>query len=331
MRNRYKIIILMMIIVLILMLATVGYIILLDLNFIDALYMTIITISTVGYTEVADMTDAAKLFSIFVIVISVGTVGFIVSSIFRFFSEGLVQETWRVKRMEKDIEMLENHFIICGAGETGYHIIKQFMAHGVPFVVIEKDEDVIKELRNDDIYCINDDASYEEVLNKAQINKAKGLITALAKDADNVFVVLTAREMNPNLHIVARAHEENSYKKLRRAGANNTVSPNEIGGKKMAAMMLKPSLSHFMDHLIDTGNISIDMEEVIIRENSSICKKTLKDAKVSEKTGLIVLAIRRYEDEFIFNPTANEVLQPEDRLIVVGEKAQIDKLTELAT
>ncbi|MFH5882042.1 potassium channel family protein [Liberiplasma polymorphum] len=329
MSNRIKIIILLTVIVLLISLATVGYMVIMNISLIDALYMTVITISTVGYTEVAEMSDQAKLFSIAVITISVGTIGYIFSNIFRFFSEGLVKEAWRVKRMQKDIELLENHFIICGAGETGYHIIKEFKNNRVPFVVIDNDELTIQELITDNVLYIKDDATHEDALEKANISKAKGLIATLSKDADNVFVVLTAREMNKNLHIVARAHEENSYKKLKRAGADNTVSPNEIGGKKMAAMMLKPSISLFMDSIIDTGKISIEIEEVRINQTSDICNKTLQSAKISEKTGLIVLAIRK-NDEFLFNPKADEILKPGDYMIVVGEKEQIVNLRKLA-
>ncbi|MFW5865015.1 MAG: potassium channel family protein, partial [Candidatus Izemoplasmataceae bacterium] len=215
MSNRIKIILLGLIIISFIFVAIFGYMILLDISFIDALYMTIITISTVGYQEVAPMSDQAKIFSMFVIITSVGTVGYMLSAIFRFFSEGLVNETWKVKKMEKNIEQLDNHFILCGAGETGQHIIKEFKRQGILFVVIENDDLITQELRNDNILVIKDDATHEDVLEKANIHQAKGLISALSKDADNVFVVLTAREMNKNLHIIARAHEENAYKKLK--------------------------------------------------------------------------------------------------------------------
>lgn len=332
MSNRLKIILLASTIFIFIFTAIIGYMLLLDLTFIDALYMTIITISTVGYQEVAPMTNAAKVFSIFVIITSVGTVGYMISAIFRFFSEGLVKETWKVKKMEKEIEQLRNHFILCGAGETGLHIIKEFKHQKVPFVVIDNNQSITDELRESNILVIKDDATYEDVLEKANIQHAKGLIAALSKDADNVFVVLTAREMNKNLHIIARAHEENAYKKLKRAGADNTVSPNEIGGKKMAAMMVNPSLSRFMDTIIDTGKISISLEEVEIGASSSLCNQTLKEAKISEKTGLMILAIRKKDNnEFLFNPRATEPLKPKDKMIVVGEKEQIDKLKALAS
>ncbi|MCF7931182.1 MAG: NAD-binding protein [Acholeplasmataceae bacterium] len=310
--------------------ATVGYILILDLSFIDALYMTIITISTVGYREVAEMNTLAKWFSIGFILVSVGMVGYLLTTVFRFLSEGNINEAWRKNKMKKEIEKLDNHIIVCGAGETGVHVIKQLKRREVEFVVIENDLDAIENLKEMDVNYIYDDATKEEVLLEARVKHAKGLIACLAKDADNVFVVLTARELNAKMHIVARSHEERSDKKLRRAGANNTVSPDEIGGKKMAAMMLTPNVQYFVDNIIDTKNMSIDMEEIVIKENSELIDKKLRDAKISEKAGLIVLAIRRENDVFIFNPKADEVLRLDDKMIVVGSKEQIKVLKKMS-
>ena len=310
--------------------ATIGYILILDLSFIDGLYMTIITISTVGYREVTAMTAQGKLFSILVIVISLGLVGYLLSEIFKFFSEGNINETWRKNKMKKEIAKMNQHIIVCGAGETGLHVIKQLIRKEVEFVVIENDEEVIEKLKELNVKYIDDDATSEEVLTEAGVKVAKGLITCLAKDADNVFVVLTARELNKSLHIVARAHEERSDKKLRRAGADNTVSPDEIGGKKMASMMINPHVQYFVDNIIDTKNVSIDMEEVSINEESELIGKKLRDAKISEKAGLIVLAIRRDNDQFIFNPKADEVLTLDDKMLVVGSKEQIKILRHMS-
>lgn len=310
--------------------ATIGYMLILDLTFINALYMTIITISTVGYREVTEMNTLSKWFTIGLILVSVSMIGFLLSTVFRFLSEGSINEAWRKNKMKKEIEKLSNHFIICGAGETGIHVIKQLKRREVDFVVIENDLIAIENLKEMGVYYIFDDATKEEVLLEARVKEAKGLIAVLAKDADNVFVVLTARELNPKMHIVARSHEERSDKKLRRAGANNTVSPDEIGGKKMAAMMLSPNVQYFVDNIIDTKNMSIDMEEIVIKEESELIDKRLRDAKISEKAGLIVLAIRRENDVFIFNPKADEVLRLDDKMIVVGSKDQIKVLKKMS-
>lgn len=310
---------------------TLGYMILLNLSFLDGLYMTIITISTVGYTEVAEMTKAAQIFSIVLIITSVGTVGFVISRIGYFFKEGHLYEVWRKSKMEKDIQALDRHYIICGSGETGKYIMNAFKNRAEKFVVIDKDPETIEELKEMGCNYIMGDATHEDVLQHAGIDKAAGLVASLSKDADNVFVVLTARQMNAQLNIVARAIEPNAHTKLKRAGADHTVSPNEIGGRKMAAMLLKPSITYFMDSIIHTEDITLDLEEIQVSPQSTLCKKPLKEARISSKTGLIVLAIRKEKDErFRFNPGAEEMLDPNDKLIVIGQHEQIETLRDLA-
>ncbi len=292
--------------------------------------MTVITISTVGYGEVVDLNTAGQIFTIIVIIFTISIFGYLISVIFRIISDGVINQNWRKHRMIKTIEKLKNHIIVCGSGETGIHVIKQLMMKGIDFVVIENDEQAIETLKSLEINYIYNDATREEALIEANIENAKGLITCLAKDADNVFVVLTARELNKKLHIIARAHEERSDIKLKRAGANQTVSPDEIGGKKMASLMVNPHVQFFVDNIIDTKNITIDMEEVTIHEGSELIDKKLSEAKISERAGLIVLAIRKNEDEFIFNPKAKEILRFDDKMLVVGSKEQIAILRKMA-
>lgn len=321
----------LIVVILFFVIAVVGFMVTLHLSFIDALYMTVITISTVGYESIGEMGTAGKIFSIFVIVVSVGIIGYLLSEIFRFLSEGNINESWRFKKMNKEIEKLENHIIVCGAGESGSHVIKELIKKNANFVVIENDPDVIYELKEQNCLYIEDDATNEEALIQAKIHDARGLITTLPTDADNVFVVLTARVLNPKLHIISRSHEVSSRNKLIRAGANNVVSPDEIGGKKMANLMLSPHIQFFVDNIIDTKNVSIDMEEVVIHPESELINKKLRNSGIADKAGLIVLAIRRGEDEFIFNPKADEILNVDDKMIVVGSKEQIKKLEGMAS
>lgn len=310
--------------------ATIGYMLILHIGFIDALYMTVITVSTVGYREVVDLNEGAKLFTILLIVTSVSLIGYLFSQIFRYLSEGHINEAWRKKKMEKEIANLNQHYVICGAGETGIHVIRSMMRRDVKFIVIENDELQIELLKEMNTLYIFGDATKEETLTEAHVERAKGLITCLAKDADNVFVVLTARGLNKQLKIIARYHDKNSDKKLRRAGANHAVSPDEIGGKKMASIMLNPQVQYFVDNIIDTKNLSFNMEEIQINEGSELIAKQLKDAKISEKAGLVVLAIRRANDLFIFNPKADEILSKEDKMLVIGSKKQISILRTMA-
>ncbi len=273
--------------------------------------MTVITISTVGFSEVAAMDSTAKMFSVFLIFLSLGTVGYLFSSIVSSLLEGDLKLAWRRRRMEKDMIKLKNHYIICGAGETGLNAIKQFQKSSVNFLVIEKEEEKVKELLEENIYVIHGDSTDGDTLDKARISFAKGLITTLPNDADNVYTVLTARSKNDDLYIVSRAIEKNADIKLKKAGANNTISPNEIGGNRMAALMLRPTVISFLDIMTHAGEVVLDLENVTIEKNSSIKDKTLRQAKIPEKTGLIILAIRKKtNDDWIFNPnsTASEAL-----------------------
>ena len=279
--------------VFLLLFGTVGYKVLLEVSFLDAIYMTVITISTVGYAEVAQMDSVAKLFSIFLIFISIGTVGYLFSSIMSSFLEGDLKVIWRKKRMEKDILKLNDHYVVCGAGETGINAIKQFQKSKVDFVVIEKDKDKVDELIADGVLVVHGDSTSDAILKKARVAHAKGLISALPNDAENVYTVLTARSKNNDLYIVSIAIEANSDDKLKRAGANNTISPNEIWGSRMVALMLRPTVISFLDIMTHAGDIILDLENVIVKKDSTIKNKTLREAKIPEKTGLIVLELEK--------------------------------------
>ncbi|SES94123.1 potassium channel family protein [Anaerobranca gottschalkii] len=312
-------------------LATIGYSYLLDVSLIDALYMTVITISTVGYGEVAEMTPTAKLFSIFVIFSGLGMVGYIFTSIGAYLIEGIFNEMWRKRQMQRKIEQLKDHYILCGAGDTGESVITEFQKAKVPFIVIDRREEKVNELIKEGVLALQGDATHEDDLAKCRIKWAKGLISTLATDADNVFTVLTAREMNPDLYIISRAIEKNSRQKLIRAGANNTISPNEIEGKRMAALLLKPTIISFLDIITHAGDVELDLEDVIICCDSQLAGTKLKDAKIPEKTGLIVLAIKKgAENQLHFNPSPNDVLNPGDVMVVLGREEQIGKLREIA-
>jgi voltage-gated potassium channel len=308
-----------------------GYRLLLDVGIIDALYMTIITISTVGYTEVAKMTPEAKIFSIVLIIISLGTVGYAFSRIVSSLMEGVIRKAIRRRMMERKISDYDNHYILCGAGETGWHAMKRFQKSNVNLVVIDKDEDVVAELLEEGVPVIMGDATMDETLVRAGIERAKGLICSLSKDADNVFTVLTARELNKNLYIVSRAIDKNSHDKLKRAGANNTISPDEIGGSRMAALMLRPNVISFLDIITHAGEVVLDLEDVVICDTSPITNQTLREVRIPEKTGLIVLAIKKNTHKKLqFNPHSDEVLEVGDTMIVLGTQDQIKTLRRLA-
>lgn len=233
--------------------------------------------------------------------------------------------------MESSITELKNHYIICEAGETGQNAIKQFKRSSVPFVVIDKDENKINELIENNIYSILGDATQDYILERARIQYAKGLISSLSSDAENVYTVLTARQMNKDLHIVSRAINKHAGEKLKKAGANNTISPNEIGGTRMASLMLRHNVISFLDIITRAGDVILDIEEVVIFKNSSFINKALKQVRIPEKTGLIVLAIKKQDNEKLsLNPSSDEVLEEGDTMIVLGREDQVNELKKIA-
>lgn len=330
-KDKKKLFIIVTLLLSLISIGTIGYMTLIGASFVDALYMTIITISTVGYGEVGRMTADSKIFSIFIIFGGISIVGYAFTYIVTIFVEGILNQAWKVKRMNSKIENLKDHYIICGSGETGQSVIKSFKESNHPFVIIEKNEDRYQELLEEGLLIIQGDATHEDILEKAKINLAKGLISALSTDADNLFTVLTARQMNEGLYIVSRAIEGKSNQKLKKAGANNTVSPNEIGGNRMAALVTKPSVISFLDMMTRAGEVVLDLESVRISKSSKMIGKTLREIKIPEQTGLIVLAIKKSSgEEFAFNPNSEETLDLNDILIVLGEDKQVEKLRGMA-
>lgn len=292
MENKRKFLVIGSAFLLVITTSVVGYSVLLDVSFIDALYMTAITISMVGYGEVGLMTSQAKMFTILIIFSGLGVAGYAFTSIVALFFEGEIKHAWRRRRMENKIKELKEHYIVCGAGEVGHTVIEQFYENKLPFVVLERNLKRVEELKEQGILVINEDATDEEALTKARIQYAKGIVCSLSNDADNVFTVLTARQLNENIYIIAKAIEKNAHSKLKKAGANNTISPNEIGGRRIAAMIIRPSVISFLDIITQADNVVLDLEEVMICSESDIVGKSLREARIPEKTGLIVIAIK---------------------------------------
>lgn len=322
----------LLILFLLVIIGALGYRYFLSVSWLDALYMTIITISTVGYQEVATMTPSAKIFSIALILLSLGTVGYLLTNIASSLFESNVMEALRRRKMKNSIERLENHYIVCGSGETGSAVIDYLTSKKVPFVVIDNNEDVIANLINHGVLAFVGNATQEEVLQQAQIQRAKGLIASLSRDSYNVYTVLTARGMNPDLYIVAKAIEKGADEKLKKAGANNTISPNEIGGRRLAASLVRPSIISFLDAITMAGEVEFDLEEIVIQRSSSLIDLSLKEARIPEKTRLMVMAIKKKNSSsLIFNPSSDEILAEGDTMIVLGQDSQVNVLRELAT
>ncbi len=325
-----KVITVIVLLALLIIIGTAGYMLIEGMDFVDSLYMTVITISTVGFREVRELNTAGRLFTIILIISGLFIAAFAVTVVSTLVIEGEFRHILRRRTMEKNIARLKDHYIICGAGQTGQHVINQFKKRKVPFVVIESDTAKVNHIIEQGELAMIGDATVEEDLIKVGIEQAKGLLCCLSNDADNVFTVLTAREIRSDLLIVSRAIEEKSDLKLLKAGADKVVSPNEIGGTRMASLILRPAVVSFLDVITRAGQVVIDLEEVSIRIGSSLVGKSLADARIPEQTGLIVMAIKRSNGETEINPGPLYILEEADSLIVLGKEEQVGKLQKLA-
>ncbi len=313
---------------------TAGYQIIEGWTFIEALYMTIITISTVGFKEVGQLSNAGRIFTIFLILGGIVVITSGISLIFSSIIEGTFGEIIRRQRMEKKLAKIRNHFIICGFGAVGEDVVNEFIRENKPFVLIEKDklilDKVLKEFP-DTIYVFGD-ATDDEILKNAQIEKAKGVLAVLGKTTDNLYICLSARSLNPKLRIIARVIESESIDKLKKAGADYVFSPEKIGGIRLAAAALKPAVTSFLDAIIRGEYLDLVLNEVEVQEHSSIVRKTLQESEISKNIGIIISAIKSANtDKLIFNPSSKTIINPGDILIVFGSLDQIKQLKKICS
>lgn len=330
MEDKRKLKFIFVVFALLLILGTLGYMILLKVSLVDALYMTVITISTVGFGEVGTTSDLSELFSVLMIFLGVGVVGYAFTTVVAMLVEGRLVDLWKGSKMDKKISALDEHYIICGSGELADVIIEKFIKENLDFLVITDDRDDLDDYSHHDILVIEGHATEEEVLEKAGITKAKGLIAALPSEVDNIVTVLTARNLNKDIYIIANSTSKSGSQKLMKVGANKTMSAVEISGKRIASLMIKPNIISFLDVVTKVGDVEMDLEEVIVKKGSYLEKKDLIAAQIPNKTGLIVLAIKRNKDKkMLFNPPGNYIFETNDVLIVLGREEQVEKLRNL--
>lgn len=304
---------------------TIGYMIIEDINLLDALYMTIITLATVGYKEVKELDNPGKIFTIILIFSGFGVFTYALTTGAKIIIEGEIKEVFKKRKMKKKIEHLKDHFIICGYGRMGSIIAKELLANNIPVVVIEKNKSSIPD-NNEEIIFLEGDATKDETLKSAGIEKAKGLITVLSNDAENLYVVLSARGLNPKLFIVARATEKGAEIKLKRAGADKAVSPYLIGGLRIAHTVLRPTVVDFLEFATRSEHLEIQIEEIEVSPQSRLIGKTIGQSGIGKEIGAIIVGIKRADGRMKFNPTSQTIIKENDILIVLGE---IDKLSLL--
>ena len=311
----------------VLLIGTLGYVIIEDYTFIDAFYMTIITVSTVGFREVVPLSDIGKLFTSFLIIFSFGIFAYAITYITRYVVTGEALTYFKDYKVNSMLSSISQHVIVCGYGRNGRQAIKTLKAYKQPYVIIEQKEEILTELKENNELYVKGDATSEETLTTAGIKRAKSLITTLPRDAENVFVVLTSREMNKNLTIISRAYQDSSEKKLRIAGADNVIMPDKVGGAHMASLVVTPDVYEFLDHISVMGSNEINLEEINFKHvPGKFQNKTIGDLDKNYHTGCLIIGFRSPEGDYTVNPSKETLIVPNSKLFVLGNPEQINLL-----
>ena len=306
-------------------LGTVGYIAF-GFGFLDAVYQTVTTVTTVGFREVRPLTSGARVFTIVLILVGVGTALYTLGVLIETLFEGQMRGVFRRRRMERHIDGMKDHVVICGWGRVGRVIARELLAAGQEHVVIEMDPERIEDATAP---MVLGDATEDSVLEQAGVRRARALVAALDTDADNLFVTLSARNLGPKLFIVSRVRTEENEEKMRRAGADRIINPQSIGGVRAAAFLLQPHVTEFLDVVMHDRDIEFRLEEVDVPADSPFAGMTIRDTQIREQTGALVLALREPNAAFITNPAPEHVIKGGQVLIAIGTKAELQALDVL--
>lgn len=330
MKIKNKLVGVLVLAILLITIGVIGYMNVSNYTFIESLYMTVITISTVGFGEVHPLDDYGKLFSIFLIFTSIGIYAYALSVITEYIANGRFLDELKFKRMQNKIQKLKGHTIVCGYGRNGKQAVTKLNSYDKTCVIIEGDKEVLKVIESLGYLFIEGNATNDVVLEKAGIHNASNLITTLPSDADNLFVVLSARQYNNNATLISRASNDTSERKLRIAGADNVIMPDKLGGDHMASLVVSPDIIEFVDKLSINGDCATNLEEILVNNlPNEFINKTLRDLDLRRKTGCSVIGVKTSDNNYIINPESDLKLVPDSKLIILGREDQITKLQKL--
>jgi voltage-gated potassium channel len=313
-------------VVAVLLAGTAGYVVIEGWSAWDAFYMTVISVTTAGYREVHDLSRAGQVFTALLLLVGVGTAFYAFTLVAAGIIESRLHPRIQEKRRARMIDQLSDHFILCGAGRIGLIIADQFRRQGIPFVVIDHDPVAVQAVLDRGDLAVEADASREDVLRRLRIDAARGFIAALGSDAENVYAILTARGLRPDLFVIARADSEDAGRKLQRAGASRVIAPYQIGALQMAQTALRPAVVDFVELATSSENLELAMEQVHIAAASPFAGRTILEANLRQRFGVIVVGIQREDGKMEFNPAPDAVMRAADQLVVLGRPAQLKDL-----
>jgi len=316
-------------ILLTLVMGTVGFTVIEGYPIFDAFYMTLITITTVGYAEIHPLSHAGRIFNSFLIFFGVGVMFFAIGAMTQTLIELELGEYFEKRRTRRMIQKLDQHFIICGYGRVGRNAAGELQRSGVPFVIVDLQPERVEKAMLAGMLAVAADATRDETLRSVGIERARGLIAALATDADNLFVILSAKNLNRQLYVATRAGEEEAEDKLRHAGADAVFAPYTTAGYRLAQAVLRPHVFHFFDVATRSMGLDVDIEQVRVPESSEFAARSLEQTRMGRELGVIVLAIRKSDGRMLFNPPADTVIAAGDHLIVMGEPKNLRHLESL--
>ncbi len=327
---RHRFLLVLLVPVLLLTLGTLGYMAIEGWAFLDALYMTVITLTTVGFLEVHPLSSAGRVFTIVLLLAGVFTLFYAASSIIQVIVSGEIRGHLGRQRVERKLAEIKDHIIVCGFGRMGHLVCSEFSALGIPFVLVEREAALLAGFSLPHGIVLQGDATSDEVLRKAGVARARSLVTVAASDADNLYITMSARLLSEKLFIVARAEDEEAEKKLLRAGASRVVSPYVIGGQRVAQAVLRPTVMDFIELATRSDYLELQIEEIAILPGSSLDGAQVKDSRIRQDLGIIIVAIKKPQGEMLFNPAPEMAMAGGDTLITLGRRDQLDRLEALA-